>query len=211
MLIEFTQAFLLVFAVSADAFFSSLAYGAKKIKIPFSSVMVISLISAGVLAASLFAGELIRPLLHENTAKILCFLILFLLGFVKLLDNVIIALIKKHNRLSGQLRFKLLNLNFILNVYANPEDADEDRSKVLSPAEAVSLSIALSLDGLAAGIGTALGGANKPLIIALALVVGVLAITLGSFTGNKAAGKSKAGFSWLGGAGLIVLAVYKLI
>jgi len=211
MLIEFTQAFLLVFAVSADAFFSSLAYGVKKIKIPFSSVIVISLISAGVLAASLFAGELIRPLMHENTAKILCFLILFLLGFIKLLDNVIIALIKKHNRLSGQLKFKLLSLNFILNVYANPEDADEDRSKVLSPAEAVSLSIALSLDGLAAGIGTALGGANKPLIIALALVVGVLAITLGSFIGNRVAGKSKAGFSWLGGAGLIVLAVLKLI
>jgi putative sporulation protein YtaF len=213
---EFAQAFLLVSAVSADAFISSFAYGAKKIKIPFSSVLVISGISSAFLAISLFAGELIRPFLHESTANVLCFLILFILGFIKLLDNAVKAFIKKYNKPDGsclnrQLRFKLLSLNFILNVYANPEDADEDCSKILSPAEAVSLSIALSLDGLAAGIGAALGGVNKPLIIALSLAVGILAITLGSFTGNKAAGKSKAGFSWLGGAGLIVLAVFKLV
>jgi putative sporulation protein YtaF len=212
MLFDLTQALLLVFAVSADAFVSSFAYGAKKIKIPFLSVMVISAISAAFLAVSLFAGEFIRGFLSESTANVLCFLILFMLGLVKLLDNAVKALIKKHNKhINGQLRFKLLNFNFILNIYANPEDADQDRSNVLSPAEAVSLSIALSLDGLAAGIGTALGGANKPLIIVLALAVGILAITLGSFTGNKAADNSKAGFSWLGGAVLIVLAVFKLI
>jgi putative sporulation protein YtaF len=212
MLFDLMQALLLVFAVSADAFVSSFAYGAKKIKIPFVSVIVISAISAAFLAVSLFAGEFIRGFLSESTAGILCFLILFTLGLVKLLDNAVKALIKKRNKhINGQLKFKLLNFNFILNVYANPEDADSDRSNVLSPGEAVSLSIALSLDGLAAGIGTALGGANKPLIIALALAVGILAITLGSFTGNKAADKSKAGFSWLGGAVLIVLAVFKLV
>ncbi|MDR2558019.1 MAG: sporulation membrane protein YtaF [Oscillospiraceae bacterium] len=211
MLFDLTQALLLVSAVSADAFVSSFAYGAKKIKIPFASVMVISGVSAAFLAASLFAGEFIRGFLNENTANILCFLILFFLGLIKLLDNAVKALIKKRNKnINGQLKFKLLNFNFILNIYANPEDADEDRSNVLSPTEAVSLSIALSLDGLAAGIGTALGGANKLLIIALALVIGVLAIALGSFTGNKAADKSKASFSWLGGAVLIVLAVLKL-
>ncbi|MDR2531333.1 MAG: sporulation membrane protein YtaF [Oscillospiraceae bacterium] len=211
MFFSLTQAFLLVFAVSADAFVSSFAYGVKKIKIPFSSVMVISVISSTILATSLFAGELIRPFLHENTANVLCFLILFTLGLIKLLDNAIKTLIKKHNRINRQLKFKLLNLNFILNVYANPEDADEDCSKVLSPAEAVPLAIALSLDGLAAGIGTALGGANKPLIIAFSLIISIIVITLGSMSGNKAASKSKVGFSWLGGAVLIILAIHKLI
>ncbi|MCL2637019.1 MAG: sporulation membrane protein YtaF [Oscillospiraceae bacterium] len=212
MLFDFTQALLLVFAVSADAFASSFAYGAKKIIIPFSSVMVISAVSAAFLAVSLFAGNFFRGFLSEETAGILCFFILFFLGLVKLLDNAVKSFIKRRNKsINGQLKFKLLNINFILNIYANPEDADEDRSKVLSPAEAVSLSIALSLDGLAAGIGTALGGANKPLIIALALAVGILAITLGSLIGNKTADNSKAGFSWLGGAVLIVLAVLKLV
>jgi putative sporulation protein YtaF len=208
---DFMPAVLLVFAVSADAFISSFAYGAKRIKIPFASVTVITVICSGVLALSLYAGELLRPLLPGNAANILCFLILFILGFIKLLDNVIKSIIKKYNRINGRIKFKLLSLHFILNVYANPEDADEDKSKTLSPAEAASLAVALSLDGLAAGVGTALGGANKPLIIVMSLFTGLLAIILGCFAGNKAAdSSSKDNFSWVGGAGLIALAVYKL-
>ena len=198
----------MVLAVSADALVSAFAYGMKKIKIPFKSVMVITVICSAVLAVSLFAGEFIRSFLPEGTAKSLCFLILFSLGLVKLLDNALKALIRKHN--PRALKFKILSLNFILNVYANPEDADGDRSKILSPAEAAALAIALSLDGLAAGVGSALGGANKPLIIALSFIISVPAITLGCFLGNKAAGRSNSGFSWLGGAGLMALAVYKL-
>lgn len=173
--------------------------------------MVISVVCSGFLALSLILGDVLRPFLPEAAAKALCFLILFTLGLAKLLDNVVKALIKKHNKLTKKLKFKLLSLNFILHVYANPEDADEDRSKTLSPAEAASLAVALSLDGLGAGLGTALGGGNIPLTVALSLVVGVLAITLGCFTGNKAAGGSKGGFSWVGGAGLIALAFYKLL
>jgi len=177
---DFIQALLLVFAVSADAFFSAFAYGAKKIKIPFSSILVISVVCSAFLAVSLFAGELIRPLLPEFISRILCFSILFVLGIIKLFEK------------------------------DADTNRDRDHNKLLSPAEAVSLSVALSLDGLAAGLGTALGGANKPLIIALSLVVGILALNLGCLLGNKTS-KTKAGFSWLGGAGLILLAVYKLV
>jgi putative Mn2+ efflux pump MntP len=171
----------LVLAVSADAFFSAFAYGTRKTRIPFSSVLVISAVCSAFLAVSLYAGELIRPFFPENIAKLLCFLILFVLGLIKLFDK------------------------------GNTADHDRDHNMLISPAEAVSLSVALSLDGLAAGIGTALGGANKPLIIALSLAVGIAAITLGCLLGNKTARKSKMSFSWLGGAGLILLAVYKLL
>ena len=210
MIYEITQAVLLVSALSADAFVSAFAYGTKSIRIPLVSVMVINIICSVMLAVSLFMGELIRPFLPESAAKIFCFVILLFLGIIKLLDNALKSFIKKYNRLNRQIKFKILNLHFILNVYANPEDADKDNSLVLSPAEAASLAVALSLDGLAAGAGTALGGTNKPLVIALSLIIGVLAITLGCFLGNKAADKSRADFSWLGGAGLIMLAFYKL-
>ena len=216
MIHDLIQSAILVLAVSADALISSFAYGIRKIKIPFKSVMVISAICSGILGASLFAGGFIRAFLSEGTASLLCFFILFLLGGVKLLDNALKALIRRHNphNLKKELKFKLLSLNFILNVYANPEEADEDRSKTLSPAEAASLAVALSLDGLAAGAGTAIGGANKPLIIALSFIIGVFAVTLGCALGNKAAaisGRSKTSFGWIGGAGLMALAVYKLL
>ncbi|MCL1824051.1 MAG: sporulation membrane protein YtaF [Oscillospiraceae bacterium] len=211
MLQQFTQAILLVSAISADGFISAFAYGVKKIKIPFFSVMVINIICSLMLAVSLFAGSFLRTFLSEEAAKIICFFILFALGFVKLLDNVLKSLIKKYNRLDKQIKFKLLSLNFILNVYANPEDADEDRSKTLSPAEAASLAVALSLDGLAAGAGAALGGANIPLVITLSFIIGIIAVIFGCFLGNKAARKAKMNFSWLGGAALIGVAVLKLI
>ena len=204
------QAVLLVFAVSADAFVSALAYGVKKIRIPASSVIIISSICSLFLGISLYAGEFIRRFLPDRTAGFICFFILFTLGLIKLLDNAVKTFIKRRSHLNKQIKFKLLSLNFILNIYANPEDADSDRSKNLSAGEAASLAVALSLDGLAAGAAAALGGANKPLIIALSLFVGILAITLGCRIANKATTKSQAVFSWLGGAGLIVLAVHKL-
>ncbi|MCL2109653.1 MAG: sporulation membrane protein YtaF, partial [Oscillospiraceae bacterium] len=120
----FIQAVILVLAVSADAFVSSFAYGAKKIRIPAVSVLTISVICSVFLGISLYAGEFLRQFLSENTANLLCFFILFALGLVKLLDNATKALIKKYTRISKQLKFKVLSLNFILNIYANPEDAD---------------------------------------------------------------------------------------
>lgn len=37
----------------------------------------------------------------------------------------------------------MFNLNFILNIYANPDDADFDQSKTISSSEALSLAFAL--------------------------------------------------------------------
>jgi len=181
MLQDFTPALLLVFAVTADAFISSFAYGAKKIRIPFSSCLVITIICSGILTVSLYAGELIRPYLPGNLAEIISFLILFILGVYKLFDK------------------------------SQYSDKDKDHSQSIETGEAVVLAAALSLDGLAAGVGTALGGANKPLIIVMSLIAGVIAITLGCFIGNKAVSRtSKVDFSWVGGAGLIALAIHRL-
>ena len=44
------EAFLLVAAVSLDAFVASFAYGTNKIKIPVTSLIVISVICSGMLA-----------------------------------------------------------------------------------------------------------------------------------------------------------------
>ena len=48
--------------------------------------------------------------------------------------------------------------------------------KNISPAEAASMAIALSLDGLAVGFGAALGGVSWLAVILLSLVTGMFAI-----------------------------------
>lgn len=55
------EAFLLVAALSTDAFFASFAYGTGHIRIPFLSVAVIDGICTALLAVSLFLGTLLRP------------------------------------------------------------------------------------------------------------------------------------------------------
>lgn len=204
------EALLLVVALSMDAFVASFAYGAQRIKIPFSSVAVISVVCTAMLAVSLLLGALLRPFLPQGLTKGLCFAILFLLGLTKLCDSAIKTLIRRHKRMHRQVSFSMFSLKFILDVYADPEKADRDGSRVLSPAEAASLAVALSLDGLAVGFGAALMKVNFLLVMVLSLVIGMLAVRLGGRIGNKAAQRLPCDLSWLGGALLIVLAILKL-
>lgn len=204
------EALLLVVALSLDAFVASFAYGAQRIRIPYSSVAIISVICTAMLAVSLLAGSLLRPFLPQSLTKGLCFAILFLLGLVKLCDSTIKTLIRRHKRMHRQVSFSLFSLKFILDVYADPEKADRDGSRELSPAEAASLAVALSLDGLAVGFGAALMRVNFLLVMLFSLVVGMLAVRLGSKVGNRAAQKLPFDLSWLSGALLIVLAFLKL-
>lgn len=206
-----SSALLLVIALSLDAFVASFAYGNSKIKIPMSSALLINLICTAALAASLLIGALVRPYIDEGLAKTLCFAIIFLLGLIKLCDSSIKSFIRRQRVVNKRLVFRALHLNFILHVYANPEEADKDASKTLSKGEAASLAIALSLDGLAVGFGAGLATANVLLVIVLSLLIHLLAIGGGARLGHKIAGKSRFDLSWLSGILLLALAFTKLV
>ena len=98
----------------------------------------------------------------------------------------------------------------MLSIYADPEKADRDQSKTISPAEAASLAIALSLDGLAVGFGAAMGNVNAWAVVLWSLVTNTAAILLGALLGNKIAQKLTFNLSWVSGAILILLAISKL-
>ena len=94
--------------------------------------------------------------------------------------------------------------------YLDETKADCDSSKTLSSKEAVTLALALSADSLASGFGAGLGGANIIRIALISLAVGLASIVAGSFFGQKAACK-KPRLSWLSGAILIILGLFKYI
>jgi len=204
------EAITIAIALSTDAFIASFAYGSNKIKIPFSSMQVISLICTGILGISLLLGTFLKPYLPVNLLKIASFLILFILGIIKLMDNLIKSIINKHTIIDKQIKFSLLNINFILNIYADPKEADFDESKTLSPREAFSLAIALSLDSLAAGFGVALGNVNVFAIVICSFIFSMLSIKSGAFIGNKISDKVPFQLSWLSGILLIFLAFLRL-
>lgn len=204
------EAFILASALSLDAFVASFAYGSKKIRIPFKSAQVINLICSSITGLSLLAGTILRQHIPGWLTVTVSFAILFVLGVVKLLDSITKSIIRKYNNLSKEIKFSLFNFKFILNLYANPEDADIDGSKTLSPAEAASLAVALSIDGITVGLAAAIGNVNGPAVFISSLVTGMLAVLLGGFAGKHVAGKASFDLSWLSGAILITLAFSKL-
>lgn len=209
-IIPFIDIFLLVIALSVDAFVASFAYGSDKIKIPVISVAIISSICSMVLIVSTLLGSFIKQFIPPHSTNIICFIILFILGTIKLFDSSIKSFIRKNANLKKELKFSAFNLSFILNIYADPQNADCDSSKILSPAEAAPLAFALSIDGLAVGIGAGLVTINFVEIVILSLLSNAIAVLLGSYMGYKIAESTDLNLSWISGTLLIILSFMKL-
>lgn len=202
---------MLASALSLDAFVASFAYGSKKIKIPFSSALVINLVCSFITGLSLLAGSVLRQYIPDWLTITISFAVLFILGVIKLLDGITKSIIAKHSGINKEIKFSMFNFKFILNLYANPEDADVDKSKILSPMEAASLAVALSLDGITVGLGAALADVNGWAVFICSLVTNMAAVLLGDFFGNKMAKKTTVQLSWLSGVILLALAFSKLL
>ncbi|MDU6792210.1 MAG: sporulation membrane protein YtaF, partial [Anaerococcus sp.] len=73
------ETILLVLSVSIDSFLASIAYGTSKIKIPLTSAFIVDIISASMLGFSLLVGGFLQNYISANIARIISFLVLFLL------------------------------------------------------------------------------------------------------------------------------------
>lgn len=205
---------LLVTALSIDAFAAGFAYGVDRIRIPLLSMGIIGGLSAGSLLIALLAGRGILAGIPAVYAHSVSCLLLFLVGLIKLFDGAIKCFIRRQTPQEKHLTFHIFDLRFLLTVYADPDKADADKGGLLSAREACSLGIALSIDSMAAGIGAGIGAGAVVLTVVLpvllAFVMGISAIAIGEFLGNRIAEKCSLDFSWVGGLLLIVLAVLKV-
>lgn len=204
------ESLLLVASICIDSFVASMTYGSDRIKIPFTSAFIISIISSLILGISLFFGGFIKDLLPSGFAIILSFLILMILGIYRFFEGILKGFILKNINLDKSLTIKLFHLKLVLQVYADETKADFDRSKVLTLRESIYLAFALSFDSLAVGFGSSLAMNNYFEIVLLSLVVGILSILSGVFIGRKIIDKTNFIPSWLSGVILMVLAGTRL-
>ena len=206
------QAVFLVSALCLDSFAASFAFGAERIRIPPLSVAVISGMCSLVLAVSLFFGAALRPYIPHALSSGISFAILALLGLFRLLDSGIKNLIRKSQSGRAQIKFKFLSFDFILRIYADSTEADCDHSKVLAPLEAAPLSLALSIDGLAAGVGAGIMGLHYLPVILLSFFIGALMVSGGSYLGRHIAARhEELNLSWVSGLVLLGLAFMRLL
>lgn len=204
------QSLLLVLSICLDSFVASIAYGTNKIKIPLPSSIVISLVCSTILGASLFLGGLLKDIIPNNVCIAISFLVLMSLGVYRFFEGLFKAFIQRKRKLDKPLKFKIFDLNFVLQVYAEETKADFDKSKELSMKESVYLAIALSFDSLAVGLASSLSMGNYMEIIILSFIIGISSIILGVNIGKKLIEKTNLNISWLSGIILMLLAIFRI-
>ena len=183
--VKIFEAVLFVLALSADAFVSAFAYGADGVKIKFREAMIISLVCSAFLGTALLFGIKMAEVIPPSLTLGICVSILAAIGAYKIISAF------RENREER-----------IIKVH--------QKHRALSSGQAFLLSIALSLDGIAAGFGSGLIAGDIILIISLSLILGMAAVLLGCRLGEKLARKSKLSLGFFSGVILIGLAVYKL-
>ncbi|WP_297633385.1 sporulation membrane protein YtaF [uncultured Clostridium sp.] len=201
---------ILVISLVLDSFASSIAYGSDNIKIPNFYIIIINFICCLVLSLSIFLGISILDFIPKGLPNKLSFSIFFILGFYKLFEVIIKNFLKKFYARNKPLTFKAFDMKFALNVYLDEKSADFDKSKCISLKESFYLSLALSLDSLAVGIGISFLNINYYVLIFLAFILGIVSFKLGFIIGKKLSKKKELNLSWLSGIILIFIAFSKL-
>lgn len=196
-------------ALSIDSFAASFAYGAGKIKIPFSSVLTMSGLCSIILFLSLLIGHSVTSVIPSETANGISFFLLSTIGFIKLFDSRIRHLINEGGLKQRKIHFQFCSISFIITIYGDPEKANIDQGQDLSPKEAISLALALSLDSGIAGLSAGTPALHPFLTLFCSLIFGIFAVILGSSLGNRLTEKSNLDFTWLGGVLLICLAFFE--
>ena len=199
----------LVLALCMDTFVASMAYGANKVHITWEKIVVMNAICSGCLGIALAAGSVLDGLVPESMTRMVCFISLFLLGVVKLLDYTIKKYINRHVSLHKGITFSFSGLRIIVNIYGDPMAADWDHSQSLSWKEVLFLSFAMSIDSLIAGALSAFLEIPVGLTMVTALIMGIVMMYAGLFLGKKLASRCKCDLSWISGVLFMILAVTK--
>ncbi len=225
MMVPVASLVLLSFAVSLDGFGVGITYGARKIKIPVSSILIISACSGLIIMLSMMVGVAMTGWMSPHGASAVGAAILIGIGLTAL-----IQFIRSGERGSNEgnsnsggiakatdpssnpvLKLELKVFGFIIQILRSPSAADVDRSGTISAGEAFLLGTALSLDAFGAGIGAALVG-FPPLLTAI-----LIAAASGFFlwSGTRV-GFWVSGWRWvrqlsmLPGVILIAMGIFKL-
>lgn len=205
---------LLALAVSIDGFSVGFSCGLRRLAIPLSSLAVISLLSSGAIALSMFAGSAFMHLAPLRSITSLGGAVLILFGIIVIGQHYIGkgaggGPAPGAGKGTGQEQPR--RPERIPNLLRRPEAADLDRSGVLSAGEALLLGSALAADAFAAGFGAALIGSPLwPTVLAVGLTKFIL-VPLGVAVGRAAAPRVAPEYvPLLGGAILVFLGIMNL-
>lgn len=203
--------FMLVSALCLDTFAAFAAYGAGRIDISHTKILMVNVICSLCLGFALLFGTTLDSLIPETFTKTICFVSLMLLGILKLADSSIRSFLRLHKPLHKNIGFCLSHLHFVIDIYSDPMAADTDQNQHLSWKEAVFFSFAMSADSLIAGTMAAFLKVPTALTVLAAFLMGEALSYLGLFMGHKISSHCPKDLSWLGGILFLLLAFLKAV
>ncbi|MGE5543945.1 MAG: sporulation membrane protein YtaF [Bacillota bacterium] len=171
---------LLALALSSDGFAVGMAYGARKIRIPLGSLLLICLASMLAVSVSMLTGKALALYFDPHVTQLIGALALMAVGlwlFSESLRKWQGRAETGENNAIATLRIRPLGI--IIQILREPSKADLDSSGVISFREAFLLGIALALDALGAGMGASMSGFDIALTIPLVGCCKFLLISLG--------------------------------
>lgn len=210
---------LFALALNLDSLGCGVAYGARRIKVPLTSLLIISLISMAAISISMLGGRFIGFFISPGLAKQLGGIIFLCIGarviflalqakYLPEKDEVSETVIKQPKMVEN----RIPPLGLAVQILREPASADFDRSGTISSREAFFLGLALAMDAFGAGFAISLMGFS---IYITALVVGIghfCLICLGILTGRFImATRLGCQLTVLPGCILILLGIMKLV
>lgn len=160
---EMLTVILFALALNLDAFGAGTAYGMRKIKLPLTSMSIISIMSMLAITVSMLAGHTVANYISETLAHRLGGVLLIGVGIWVLIQSLQdyrpdMSSETKEDVRGTVMEIRIRSLGLVIQVLKEPARADLDRSGEISPREALLLGLALSMDALAAGFAVSMLG-----------------------------------------------------
>ncbi|NOH14923.1 sporulation membrane protein YtaF [Clostridium cochlearium] len=165
---------ILIFAISSscDSFIIGISYGINKIKINFSSNLLVALISGLGTFLSMLPGAKLINYISPTQANKFGSLLLILVGICLLINSL-----RKKDKLKEESSYSTL--------LKNPEKMDFDSSKNIEIKEAIYLGVFLCLNNIGLGIMASIIGLNIYITSFLSFLFSLTFLKLGCFIGKK--------------------------
>jgi putative sporulation protein YtaF len=196
--------------VSIDALATGTAYGLKNIRVPLLSLIVIGAITGLCTVGAMISAQSFSKVINSSLVAWIGAILLFVLGFWSIIIEYLARVTNKNDKQAEKLTHSLGEM--IIDVMAQPELADSDKSNSISCIEAISLGIALGMDNMIATFAACMLGnlpAYTPLIMA---GVQMMLITLGIQVATCCIPNNiKNGIPYIPGAVLVIIGLTRLV
>jgi len=178
--VYFLSIFLLCLAPNLDNMAIGLAYGARKINVPFKSNFAIALFSGFATLISSFFGNLLTNYIPNYLGNVIGGSIVSAMGVFTIVSYLLNKRKSKIARESSHLY--LDNLKAVMD---DPGIADTDYSGDISLKESILLGIALAVNCLGTGFGAGMTGVNVFVLTGAVIIFSLMTISFGALVGKR--------------------------